>query len=214
MGEFPSSGWDDLQQGAGMYATCRGCNSFGGRAYVPAYSDFVAGASAGLVSWGQSVEDGPPPPRIRLRADRVRPGAVIRQVLFMLLVASGSSGLGDRFPVLRSFVLDQRVGTLPSNLRVYLSFVVTSRIRINSTQIRLNLVTGANVAMVEVAGPPFAWLLEIGDDSSSESQDVSDWTKFPPDYQGRVDVETVLGSVVNPFVGDYRHVWQIEADAS
>jgi len=68
--------------------------------------------------------------------------------------------------------------------------------------------------MVEVAGPPFAWLLEIGDDSSSESQDVSDWTKFPPDYQGRVDVETVLGSVVNPFVGDYRHVWQIEADAS
>lgn len=214
LGEFPSSGWESFQRGAGLYATCRGCNSFGGRAYIPSYTGFVASALDALVEWGSSAPSGRPPARLQMRAEGIRLGAVVRQALFMMLVASGSAGLGDRYPVLRRLVLDQAPGQLPSDIRLYLSFVMTSRIRINSTQVRMDLASGTSVAMVEVAGPPFAWLLEIGYHSMSTAQDVSSWTQYSSADEVGVDITTVLGSAINPFAGDYRHLWEIEADTS
>jgi len=195
-----------------MYATCRSCNSFGGRAYVPAYTDFVASTLDALVNWGSAYIHASPPPRLRMSAV-IQPGAVIRQVLHMLLTASGGPGLGERYPTLRSIVLEQSTSPLPSNIRIYLSLVITSRIRINSVQARMNLNSGAVVAMAEVAGPPFAWLLEIDGDGSNQSQDVSNWTTLDPGRTEAVDINTTLGSIVNPFAGDYRHRWQVEEDS-
>jgi hypothetical protein len=54
----------------------------------------------------------------------LRPGTIVRQVLFMLLAASGSNGLAVRYPVLREVVLNKAALALPAEITPRLTLLV------------------------------------------------------------------------------------------
>lgn len=93
-GQMPRTGWVQQQRGAGLYATCAACNSFGGTAYVPEYANAVAVTAHALHEAALQLDpDERVPLELRLQAlSGFRPGAVIRQALFMLMAASVAQG--------------------------------------------------------------------------------------------------------------------------
>jgi hypothetical protein len=216
LGQMPKSGWVSMQKGSGAYATCAACNSFGGTKYVPAYSDAVAAAVIGLQQWaGASDAAGQTgaPEFLRLKAQRAfRPGAVIRQALFMLMAMSGSAGLGTQHPMLRRIVLDGERLKLPAAIVVRLSLVISSRVRVNPVMAEIRLSEMTERAVLEVAHTPFAWLTEIGPRSDRTAPDVSNWTEFDPVDEIEVDLKLPVGSLVTAQPADYRHYWQIPQD--
>lgn len=143
---------------------------------------------------------------------RIHPGAVVRQVLFMLLAASGSEGLGKRYPVLREIVLDKATAPLPPEIALRLTLLATERSRVQPVAAEANFAASHEWALVEVAFTPFAWLLEIGDPSDRQAVDVSNWTEIPPEEERQLELITTVGSIVTAIGGDYRHRWQIPDD--
>jgi hypothetical protein len=211
--EFPTRGWVSMQRGVGLYATCAKCNNFGGAAYVPNYFDFTASVIIGLEQWARQAEragETDVPDKIRMNLQRIHPGSIVRQVLFMLLTASGSEGLGARYPVLGEIVLDQVTASLPPEMALRLTLLpANQRSRLHHVATEANFDTGRERALVEVAFTPFAWLLEIGDPSDREAFDIAGWTEVPPDEQRQVELVTTIGSIVTAIGGDYRHRWEI-----
>jgi hypothetical protein len=215
IGEFPLRGWVSMQRGVGLYATCARCNNFGGMAYVPQYQDFTASMFIGLQAWARQAESASqtgPPEKLRMNVERIYPGAVVRQVLFMLMAASGSAGLGERYPVLREIVLDKTPAALPPEMALRLTLLATQRSRVHHVAVEANFETGQQRALVEVAFTPFAWLLEIGDPSDRQAVDVSSWTEVAPEEEQKIELVTTVGSIVTAIGGDYRHRWQILDD--
>jgi hypothetical protein len=212
VGEFPSRGWMSMQRGVGLYTTCARCNNFAGTAYVPDYLDFAASMISGLETWARHAEGAGQtgaPDKLRMSVERIHPGAVVRQVLFMLMAASGSSGLGTRYPVLREIVLDKTTATLPREMALRLTLLATQRSRVHHVAAEANFATGRERALVEVAFTPFAWLLEIGDPSDRQAVDVSRWTEVPPEEEQTIELVPTVGSIVTAIGGDYRHRWEI-----
>lgn len=212
LGEFPARGWVSMQRGVGLYGTCARCNNFSGSAYVPAYLDFTSAAVIGLEKWARHADSAGQtgaPETLRMSMQRIRPGAVVRQVLFMLLAASGSEGLGTRYPVLREIVLNKTTAPLPSEMALRLTLLATERSRVQPVASEVNFAESHERALVEVAFTPFAWLLEIGDPSGRQAVDVSSWTEIPPEEERQLELTTTVGSIVTAIGGDYRHRWQI-----
>lgn len=212
VGEFPLRGWVSMQKGVGLYTTCIRCNNFGGTAYVPAYLDFTAAVVIGLKGWARESESAGqtlPPEKLQMSMERVHPGAIVRQALFMLLAASGSEGLGTRYPVLREIVLNKETAALPSEMALRLTLLATERSRVHHVAAEANFATGQERVLIEVAFTPFAWLLEIGDRSDRQSIDVSSWTAATPDEEQQIELVTTVGSIVTAIGGDYRHRWEI-----
>jgi hypothetical protein len=211
LGEIPSSGWTSMQKGVGTYSTCRGCNSFDGRAYVPAYREFVYSLTRGLVELSESVDREEEPKEISLKIVGLRPGAIVRQAIYMLLAANENSSLGDRYPRLREIVLSGARLPLDGDMRLRMAVVVGSRIRLMPLQVQWDLATGRSCAVIELAAPPLAWLLEIGPSLGSKVIDVSHWTMISSTEVQAVSVTTVLGSNINAVPGDYRYPSEILA---
>ena len=139
----------------------------------------------------------------------LQPGAIVRQVLFMLLTASGSDGLGTRYAVLRDIVLNKAPLALPAEMALRLTLLGTQRSRVHPIVAEANLATGQERAVVEVAFTPFGWLLEIGDPSDRDAADVSGWTEVPHNVEQRIELVTTVGSIVTAIPADYRHLWEI-----
>ena len=179
IGVFPPRGWIQVQKGMGAYATCGDCNSFSGSDYVPAYTDFVASLVNALHEWAQATPDDHPPKTLSFTMSRGKPGDIVRQALFMILTSSGSPGLGERYPVLRDIVLRKAPASLPAEMTLRLSLVITPRARMIPLTGEANLDRNAERALVEVACSPLGWLLEVGDPSDRTSANVSSWTQIP-----------------------------------
>jgi hypothetical protein len=165
-----------------------------------------------LEAWAKQAESAGqtgPPEKLRMSVERVHPGAVVRQVLFMLLAASGSAGLGTRYPVLREIVLNKTTVILPPEMTLRMTLLAAERSRVYPVAAEANFATGQERALVEVAFTPFAWLLEIGDPSDRQAVDVSSWTEIPPEEQHKIDLVTTVGAIVTAIGGDYRHRWEI-----
>lgn len=205
--EFPRSGWTALQRGVGSYSTCAECNSFSGKAYVPKYSAFAHGIVSALSGCHDRIGS---TSRVQLRAKDVFPGAIVRQALYMLMVVNDRSSFGDRYPELRDIVLMGSTRDLPVGMRLYVSVVVSGRIRSMPLQVQVDLATGVNSALIELAAAPVAWLLEIGSPIGKRGFDASDWTRISPSHQSDVEIDTLIGSAVNAVPGDYRHPWEFE----
>jgi hypothetical protein len=205
-----------MQKGSGAYATCAACNSFGGTEYVPAYRDAVAAAVIGLQQWAvasDAARETNAPEFLRLQAQRAfRPGAVIRQALFMLMAMSGSAGLGTHYPVLRRIVLGGERLKPPAEIVVRLSLVISRRVRVHPVTAEISLSEMTERAVLEVAHTPFAWLTEIGPRSDRTAPDVSNWTEYDPVDEIAVDLKLPIGSLVTAQPADYRHFWQIPQD--
>lgn len=215
VGEFPARGWVSMQRGVGLYATCAPCNNFGGSAYVPDFADFTASVMIGLDRWARDADaagQGQAPETLRMNMQRLHPGAVVRQVLFMLLAASGSEGLGARYPVLREIVLDKATAPLPPEMALRMTLLASERSRVHHVAVEADFATLQERALVEVAFTPFAWLLEIGDPSDRRAVDVSSWSEIPPAEERQLELIATVGSVVTAIGADYRHRWQIPDD--
>jgi hypothetical protein len=214
VGVFPPIGWIQAQRGVGAYATCENCNSFSGSEYVPSYTDFVASLLNALQEWAETIPDDEPPKTLSFTMSRGRPGDVVRQAPFMILATSGSPGLGVRYPVLRDVVLNKATATLPAEMTLRLSLVITPRSRMIGVMMtfRLSLVitprsrmigvtgeanfdTDSERALVEVAFSPLAWLLEVGDPSARTSAVVSTWTDIPAGAEEDFSLRTTLGTI-------------------
>gem|GEM_PF-3841971 len=213
--EFPSRGWVPMQRGMGMYATCMRCNSFSGTAYVPAYLQFISILAGGLQDWAERADragETRAPAELHLTIRPVQPGAVMRQVLFMLLAASGSAGLGNRYPLLREIVQNKTPVALPPEMAVRMTLLVAQRARLHPVVAEADFQAGRERVMVEVAFTPCAWLLEIGDPSARGAANVSAWTQVPADEEQEVNLTTTVGSVVTALPADYRHRSEIPDD--
>jgi hypothetical protein len=146
--------------------------------------------------------------------ERVHPGAIVRQALFMLMAASGSAGLSNTYPVLRRIVLDQERLELPEPMSLRLSLVATRRIRLFPVVGEADFDAGVERALVEVAHMPFAWLAEIGSLSNKRTSPiVSDWTQYDPAEERQISLTLPLGVLTTAAPADYRHPWEVEAGA-
>jgi hypothetical protein len=204
VGVFPPTGWIQAQRGVGAYATCENCNSFSGSEYVPSYTDFVASLLNALQEWAETMPDDEPPKPLSFTMSRGRPGDVVRQALFMILATSGSPGLGERYAVLRDIVLNKATATLPTEMTLRLSLVITLRSRMIGVTGEANFDTNSERALVEVAFSPVAWLLEVGDPSNRTSAVVSNWTEIPAGIEEDFSLRTTLGTITTAIPADYR----------
>ena len=136
---------------------------------------------------------------------RGKPGDIVRQALFMILASSGSPGLGERYPVLRDIVLRKAPASLPAEMTLRLSLVITPRARMIPPTGEANLDRNAERALVEVAYSPLGWLLEVRDPSDRTSANVSSWT---PGVEQDVSLATSVGTITTALPADYR--WRSE----
>jgi hypothetical protein len=211
LGQIPDSGWIDMQRGVGTYSTCRECNSFDGRAYVPAYRELTLGVTNALVDLSSKIGPSDEPKQISLQLQNARVGAIARQALYMLLAANENGAFGDRFPRVREILLRGTPLPLPDNMRLRLAIVTGSRIRLVPIHAQVDTATGESTMFIELAAPPLAWLLEIGPDLPGRPLEVSDWTLVAPGECRSLSITTTLGSTINSVPADYRYPSEILA---
>lgn len=217
--EIPERG--KVHQG-GIYGftLCSVCNSLTGRLYGNEYKKW-AYATVGAMnvmpkftSLDEMIE--PLVWTLRLGSSEtggVRPGSLVRQVLSMMCSLSGSWDLAGTFPEIRRIVLEQSTEPLSAKLRLGASLYIGPRIRIQGPQLIFQPDRHAWQWVMEMAYPPFAFLLELDSNTSDFElgSELTDWVKFRPSESRLFESTFRVGSGWTPYPGDYRSRAALEA---
>ena len=208
---FPKRGWHQQQRGVGLYVTCSDCNGKAGREYVPDYSNFVNSFGDGVVELLAESNFSEDLRGIRISFKEVRIGRVVRQALYMLVAASGSSNLINEYPCIRR-ILEGSVEPLANDLRVLLTVVQTNTMRHTPLHSWIDYKQATFIVATEVAHFPFAWLLQIGPTTESNMVVMNSYFEIPLDRRCDVTIESPVGHLVSPSPGDYRSETNIETE--
>lgn len=206
------------QRGAGAPTLCRRCNNNTGSWYG---RELIVAASAGarllrdmpLNEFDRSLE-----PTYAHVTFRRQPGIgphplrFIKQVVSMLLAVSPVE-FSIANPALGDFVLGrERIG-LPERYQFYLTLFAGPNARSIGGASRLDLTRQRTDLIVEVAYPPFAYVLTV--DGLSEAIDTANITPFVDvGYRQMADIELdmLVGFGHTPLPADYRTTAMIERD--
>jgi hypothetical protein len=206
------------QRGAGGFTLCQRCNNNTGSWYG---RELVVAASAGarilrnapLAELDRSTE--PTYAKVKFRQQpRVGPHPLrfIKQVVSMLLAVSPLE-FSQGNPELGEFVTDRERTCLSERYQFYLALFAGPNARTVGGSTRLDLERQRTDFIVEVAYPPYAYVLTV--DSEPDAIDTANITPFVNvGYMQMADLELdmLVGFGHTPLPADYRTEAMIERD--
>ena len=219
--EIPATG-QVRQGGIYGYTLCSDCNSVTGTRYGGEYQRWSA-ATLGAISVM------PTPSELDLLVEPfgwtlqlgsqgsggVRPGAFVRQVLSMMCTLSGSWDLPRLHPEVRRIILESSTEPISSSLALGMCLYLGPRIRIMGPQLHVQPFQGAWRWVMEVAFPPFAFLmvLKTNVDDPGLGLMMTDWVQWSPSEEFAFEGLLQVGFGWVPYPGDYRSRAAIESAA-
>jgi hypothetical protein len=212
-----SMNWQAVQQrGVGFRSLCPRCNNRADTWYV---GELLRAVGTGVALLRQippdNVADADPDPHVvQIGLGGVRGLALIKQIVVMILAINGAE-FARRQHQLRAFVADRDRTGLSPRYRVYLVLYRGPLIRTIGLASSLNLGTGHNTLLSEVAYPPLAYLLTV--DTPAGVLPVGDITGLadvPYGTEVSFDLDLVVGFGHTPYPGDYRSQAAIDIDAA
>lgn len=139
------------------------------------------------------------------------PLRLVKQIVTMLLATSPLS-FSQANPELGDFVLDREKTGLDRRYQFYLALYVGPNARSSGVASRVNVATGRADLLVEVAYPPYAYVMTI--DSETEAFETANITQFVDiGYNQMADLELgmLIGFGHTPLPTDYRTQAMINA---
>lgn len=212
------SGGTIEQRGAGDAVLCQSCNNNTGSWYG---AELVRAARAGARILGQLPLD-----EFDAKLDPAwttvvfkqqpkigpHPLRLVKQIIAMLL-ATSPYDFSFKNPELGDFVLDRERTGLDERYQLYLALFAGSNARSTGVASRIDVETGRTDILVEVAYPPYAYVMTI--DSAPEAIDTANITSFAEvgySQMADLDMGMLVGFGHTPLPVDYRSTAMIERD--
>jgi hypothetical protein len=205
------------QRGAGVKTLCRTCNSRAGRLYVPEMARWVRVGYAALRDNRLVVEEADTKIErlgIGLTIRDVYPGRFVKQIVTMLLaLAPKETVMG--YPDLAAYAREPNITDFPNGMSLYLNFYLGPMARFvgSSAVVRQHDMT--TYAVSELAYPPYAYALVMGEPPDSPALECCDITGFaaaPINQKANVEMFMQCGFGHTPLPLDYRSAASVAAD--
>lgn len=206
------------QRGAGSTVLCQRCNNNTGSWYG---SELVRAARAGAnilsqlplaeldtkleytaatVGFKQQPGIGPHPLRL------------IKQVIAMLL-ATSPLDFSEANPELGDFVLDRSRTGLDATYQVYLALFAGPSARTTGVAVRLDVESGRSDVMIEVAYPPFAYVMTVGSEPEAiETANITPFVDVGYNQMADLEMDLLVGFGHTPLPADYRTTAMVDRD--
>lgn len=204
------------QGGSGVRTLCRTCNSRAGRLYVPEMARWVRIGRYALRDNREAVDDADTIVStlgIGLKIKEVRPGRFVKQMVTMLL-AIAPIGIPEGYPDLAAYARDPDVTAFPDGMSLYLNFYLGPISRFIGSAAVVRESDEATYAVTELAYPPFAYALVMGEPAAAPALPCCDITSFaaaPIDRLANVEMFMQCGFGHTPFPLDYRSAASVAA---
>jgi hypothetical protein len=151
---------------------------------------------------------------IGLRIKGVRPGRFVKQMVTMLL-AIAPIGISEGYPGLAAYARDPGVTAFPEGMSLYLNFYLGPIARFIGSAAVVRESGKATYAVTELAYPPFAYALVMGEPADAPALPYCDITAFasaPIDRHANVEMFMQCGFGHTPLPLDYRSAASVAAD--
>lgn len=203
------------QGGIFGYTLCRRCNSLTGTLYGTEYKEWVNRANKMIDGFGPGMVatlnqmPGPFGENLDFGCKEdggVKPGAFVRQVLSNMCSLSGSWDLAGRHPTLRRIILEKSLEKLPDELELGMSIYFGPNVRTHGPQLRVDKKTKTWRWLIEIAYPPFAFLMVIASNSKEPGLGllIDNMTEVTPETRQKFMGTVEMGFGWSPYPGDYR----------
>jgi hypothetical protein len=202
------------QRGSGVRTLCRTCNSRAGRLYVPEMARWVRNALCDNREVVDEADTAVSTLGIGLNIKEVRPGRFVKQMVTMLLAIAPSS-IPEGYPGLAAYARDPGVTAFPDGMSLYRNFYLGPISRFVGSAAVVRETAKATYAVTELAYPPFAYALVMGEPADAPALPYCDITSFaaaPIDRLANVEVFMQCGFGHTPFPLDYRSAASVAAD--
>jgi hypothetical protein len=204
--------------GAGAYTLCAQCNNNTGAWYGTELRRAAQSAVRILRQLPLDELDAKLEPTwasvaFRQGATRPHPLRLIKQILAMLLATSPPE-LSTTHPELASFVLDRDATGLPERFQFYLALYAGPLARSTGVAQRLDIATGRADTLVEVAFPPYAYVMTI-DSPGQEAIETANITSAVDVGYGQtadLEMDLLVAFGHTPYPADYRTKAMVERE--
>jgi hypothetical protein len=201
------------QGGAGFRRLCEDCNNRTGSWYAAELTGWVHAAVAAIHAlpsipeMDAQLEDH----GVMFRIEEVRPLAMIKQMITMLLVVNDVE-FAVRHPHLRAFVLDRdRTGL--QDIQVYLALYLGPIVRFVGVSGRANLEAGEAFVLSEIAYPPFSYIASFDEPPALlKAGNITGFAEIPYTTRATAEIELIVGFGHTPLPADIRTAAQVERD--
>jgi hypothetical protein len=196
------------QRGSGAYSLCRECNTRAGELYVPEFTRWHNVGAEVLTERDLAVLDSRMDNIwVDLEMEGVRPGRFMKQVVTMLL-AIAPGGFAASNPELAEYARDPEKLGLPSKYKLYMALYAGPLARFDGGAMRIKAGpngVGPGVMILELAYPPFAYVLAIDEpEPSVETCDVTNLTDLAIDAETETRMTLLLGFGHTMYPADFR----------
>ena len=199
-----------MQRGSGSYSLCKRCNERSGHLYVrelKRWSDVGMGvlADLNLAAFDSQLE----PNYVHLELAEVHPGAVLKQIVTMMLAISPPGfAFAPQTVELRDFAQDPDWTGLPDRFRFYLTLFNGPYVRLNGGSATLTLGPdgGGATFLMELASPPFAYVMTVDEAKPPvEAGNISNFGELRADQRAATaEMDLLIGFGHTPFPADFR----------
>lgn len=194
------------QRGNGDYALCADCNNRTGRWYVRELRGWVQRGLSVLRECEDpdSLDADPRPHGITVSFDGVRPLLFLKEIASMLLTINGPQ-FGGVNAALRGFVLDRERTGLPEHYHFYLTLYQGPAARYVALSGKMNLSTQQALTVTEIAFPPFAYSLVLGESLVGlPTAEISHFASMGHKEERDVVLDLIVGFGHTPLPLDFR----------
>lgn len=206
------------RRGAGDHTLCADCNNKTGSWYGTelrraAKSGARILQEAPLDELDAKLEPTWASVAFREGATRPHPLRLIKQVLTMLLATSPPE-LSATHPELAAFVLDREATGLLDRFQFYLALYAGPLARSTGVAHRLDIAKGRADTLVEVAFPPYAYVMTIDsrDDKAIETSNITSAVDVGYNQTADLEMDLLVGFGHTPYPADYRTRAMVERD--
>jgi hypothetical protein len=206
------------QRGVGARTLCERCNNNTGSWYG---NELALAARAGarilleevpLTEFDALTESRYGRVTIKQTDKHPHPLRLIKQIITMLLATSPPT-LSLSHPDLGDFVLDRERRGLPDRYHFYLSLFAGPMARSTGVAERLDVERRRHDTLVEVAFPPFAYVMTIDSEPEAiESCDITEFVTVGYDQRANLELDLLIGFGHTPYPADYRTKAMVERD--
>ena len=207
------------QRGAGGQVLCEDCNNktgswYGNELRVAANSGARILRESPLDEFDGLLEHRWASVKFTQSETGPHPLRFIKQVVTMLLATSPVE-LSLAYPELGDFVLDKERSGLPDRFRFYLSLFAGPIARSTGVAGRMRLTPRRLDTLVEVAFPPYAYLMTIDSEPDAvESEEITSFVDLTYDNKANVELSLLVGFGHTMYPADYRTKAMLERDVA
>ncbi len=212
---------DGKKQQGGIYGytLCASCNNLTGALYGGEYQKWAFGGFDALAklpqkpeeldkelgaegSWSWTLKA-----QVGSKDNPVHPGAFVREVLSMFCSLSASWDLAERYPEIRRIILEQATEPLPQGFDLVMGLYLGPMLRFSGPQLRVNVSEGLWQWVMEVAYPPYSFLLVLcsNKEEALNGAVMNEMVMWETKKTAIYEAEFGVGFGWTPYPADYPH---------